>query len=204
MINEFCGNCNTEMEFHYWRYCTSDIYRKINGKKGVYYCTTCGRTWLKRKSIILDITPFPSFSIIILALHKGNLYSLYQVLLQDIIKQRGNTMEIGNIYGTKYLKATDIKKPITVTITAVELSELKGQEKIICSFEELKKQLVLNATNANSIAEATGSSDTDNWPGQKITLVTEKINFRGQMTPSVRVRTAGSSPLYKSIWGEHN
>src|SRR5262245_41739846 len=63
------------------------------------------------------------------------------------------------MFPTDYLAAVEFKgKDVTLTIAAVAIEELKmkggvKERKPVVSFEETKKKLVLNKTNADSIAE---------------------------------------------------
>ena len=104
-------------------------------------------------------------------------------------------MKISKISESKYLKKDDCEPPITVTI--MELSQndlaLEGQPqelKYILHFKECKP-LVLNTTNANLIAMALGSEETDDWKDQTITLFNDaSVMYAGKLTGGVRARPA--------------
>jgi hypothetical protein len=59
-------------------------------------------------------------------------------------------------------------------------------EKIVVQFRKRDKKLVLNKTNAETIARMLGD-DTDDWIGKEIQLYPAQVNFAGQMVPAVRV-----------------
>lgn len=93
-------------------------------------------------------------------------------------------------YG-EYLKAEDIKRPILLTIEDAVLEnvdrDFPDEKKIVLSFEEIQKKLVLNMTNKNIIKENLGTSETDVWKGKKIVLNVESVEFKSKKTPAIRV-----------------
>ena len=108
-------------------------------------------------------------------------------------------MKIDNIYqsDSDYLKAADLKgKGAKLTISQVDVKEFdeKSQDgrayqaqKIILSFAKTPKQLVVNKTNARSIAAMHGD-DTDDWVGKEIKLFTAQVDFQGTQVPAIRVQ----------------
>lgn len=100
--------------------------------------------------------------------------------------------QLSKLYPSKYLSAPDLKgKKATVTITEVgfELFDDDGKkvEKPIAYFKEGKKGLVLNKTNALTIANIAGETDTDNWPGVRVTLYPTMVQFGGKVTDAIRI-----------------
>ena len=91
-------------------------------------------------------------------------------------------------FGGNYLKASDIKEPITVTITTVKVQELEGKNKLIVAFDEIEKTFVLNKINTNRIIEWAESKETDQWPGTKITLLAATVEYDGKDVPCIRVK----------------
>ncbi len=101
-------------------------------------------------------------------------------------------MKISETYPSKYLKATDLGgQDRTVTISACVQDELgQGSEKEIkpiLHFQGREKGLVLNKTNATTIAEVYGD-DTESWIGRAIVLFAMTVPFQGKLVPSIRVR----------------
>lgn len=100
-------------------------------------------------------------------------------------------MNINEAFPSKYLKSQDIgnHRP-TVVISEVAIEEVgienDKSEKPVVYFEGKDKGLVLNKTNANTIAGMYGS-DTDAWKGQSVTLCTAEVPYKGKMTLSIRV-----------------
>jgi len=106
---------------------------------------------------------------------------------------------IHDLFPSNFLKAADLKgQRRTVTITKITREEVgKGKErKAVVYFVGVKKGLVLNKTNAVKIAKVTGSEDYTQWPGKKIVLVETEVEFKGDLTPAIRVTSpdgAGSA-----------
>ena len=80
-------------------------------------------------------------------------------------------------------------RPVTVTISHVEMSDIGGEHKPILYFQGKEKGVVLNKTNAGSIVNLFGD-DTEAWEGQPIILFEAMVSFQGQTVPAIRVRAA--------------
>jgi len=78
-----------------------------------------------------------------------------------------------------------------LTIKNAEVKQLgNGEEarnKIVVSFDETDKQLALNSTNSKIIAEEFGD-DTEEWAGNKISLMVVKKNFAGKLVNGIQVQ----------------
>ena len=115
------------------------------------------------------------------------------------INRQGEDMKVDSIYQSEsnFLKAGDLKgKGVKLTISQVDVKSFdeKSQDgrayeaqKIILSFEGTEKQMVVNKTNARSIAAMHGD-DTDDWTGKEIKLFTASVDFQGQQVPAIRVQ----------------
>lgn len=96
---------------------------------------------------------------------------------------------MGDYFKGQYLKAADLKGPVTVTIDEVRIEKVGQDEKPVVYFKGAKKGLVLNQTNGNEIARITGTDEMDSWPGARVTLyVDHNVQFKGQIVSAVRVR----------------
>ena len=103
-------------------------------------------------------------------------------------------MNINQEFPSKYLKS-DADFPgdedLILTIRDVKIENVGQEEehetKPIIYFDEVKKGLVLNVTNKNTIVGLHGI-ETDNWIGKKITLYVTEVEFKGKMTLGIRVR----------------
>jgi hypothetical protein len=111
-------------------------------------------------------------------------------------------MNISGAFPSTYLKAADLQgRRVTVTMAGVRLEDIGGEQKPILSFVGKDKGLVLNKTNANMIAEITGSEETDDWKGQAIVLYPTKTDFQGKRVDAIRVdypSTSGAKAKPKS------
>lgn len=110
--------------------------------------------------------------------------------------------KLNDLFPSSYLKAADIEghSPI-VTIASIQVEELGQDEakekKPVLYFEGKERGLVLNHTNANTIALITGSEETDQWVGKRIKLFVEIVPFKGKAVKAIRVRNADPLPASK-------
>jgi len=100
-------------------------------------------------------------------------------------------MNLTDAFPSKYLKTEDLKgQDATVVIEAIEQVTLpNGQgRKLMATFRGKSKAWIVNKTNANTIAKLLGSTDTDDWAGQEITIYPTETEFQGEMVDCIRVR----------------
>jgi hypothetical protein len=99
-------------------------------------------------------------------------------------------MRKDQIFPSKYLKEADLKgREVVVTIESVERVTFQGKPGLVVNFEGKEKGLVVNQTIYDQIEASTGEYDTDNWPGNRITLYPTETTYQGEMKPVVRVRS---------------
>lgn len=102
--------------------------------------------------------------------------------------------KIDEVYsGGSTLKASDLQgKARKVQIETCEIREFedngKKSRKIVLGFAGKDKGLVVNKTNAQTIAHNIGSDDTDDWIGQEIIMYPTRVDFGGQMVDAIRVK----------------
>ena len=102
-------------------------------------------------------------------------------------------MNIDDLFPSKYLKASDLKgRAVKVRIAGSKVVDIAGKgreedEKLVLSFEGRKKEMVVNKTNALTIAEWLGG-ETDKWAGNEIELYPDKTRFQGGIVDCIRVR----------------
>ena len=98
-------------------------------------------------------------------------------------------VNINTVFDSDYLKAADLEdKPHLATITKVDLETMRDNtQKLLVSFKEWEKGLLLNVTNANNIAAFCGP-ETDDWIGKQIVLFTAWVDFQGKSVEAIRVR----------------
>jgi len=95
-------------------------------------------------------------------------------------------------FPSKFIKAADLNgKDWTLTIDRVEV-EIVGppddqEEKPILHFQGAKRGLLLNKTNALTLAALYGP-ETDHWTGKQITLYPAKVQAFGGIVDAVRIR----------------
>jgi hypothetical protein len=74
-------------------------------------------------------------------------------------------MTRNQIFPSRWLKASDLSREgqdVTIRkVTVEEIGEAR-EKKPVCAFDEIDKELVVNVTNWNGIAELTGEDDSDN------------------------------------------
>jgi hypothetical protein len=100
-------------------------------------------------------------------------------------------MNVNEAFPSKYIKASDIgDKAVTVTIEKITVEDVvqgqKKEEKIVLHFRGKDKGLVCNKTNASTIAKLYGD-ETEDWIGQRITLVSREVEFQGESVMAIRV-----------------
>lgn len=99
-------------------------------------------------------------------------------------------MNIDTAFPSKYVRAGDLdNRDIRLTITSVNQEDIDndGSTKPVLYFNGTAKGLVLNRTNAHTIANMLGT-ETDNWLGQSITLFPTKTDFGGKRVDCIRIR----------------
>jgi hypothetical protein len=104
-------------------------------------------------------------------------------------------MLIDQLYPSRFLRCTDLGgKPMRVTIAGITREDVGGEQKVVLAFADGAKSLILNKTNARSIAKILGN-ETRGWNGHDIMLVPAQVDFKGDVVDGVRVRPA---PAQKS------
>ena len=94
--------------------------------------------------------------------------------------------------GGNYLKKEDVEGPITATVTNVwsEAVLNAGRKKLVISFREIEKPLILNKTNIKRLARIFGTGDTTEWRGPVTIYVEQGVEYAGRVVGGIRVRPA--------------
>lgn len=106
------------------------------------------------------------------------------------------------LFNEKYIGSWDLESgPVTITIAGVgheDVVDHKGEKETVpvLSIEKTDKKLVLNKTNARTIATLHGD-DTDEWVGKKVRLKVERVMAFGSMVDAVRVAADRMEPATK-------
>ena len=101
---------------------------------------------------------------------------------------------IDDTFSSPFLKAADLPdEGLAVEISEVDFQIFgKGadrEKKPILSLDGHNKMLVLNKTNARTIAKVVGSPRYAEWVGKRITLVRADVEFAGDMVEAIRVKS---------------
>jgi hypothetical protein len=115
-------------------------------------------------------------------------------------------MKIDEIFQSKYLKVSDLPEdsalPVTIRKVAVEEIGMERDRKPVIYFQDLEKSLVLNKTNAKTIAKLTGSGEMDDWVGTTIYLYRAEVEFQGETVEAIRVKLKPTAPQSKAVDSE--
>lgn len=96
--------------------------------------------------------------------------------------------KVSEAFPSQFLRAADLQgRTIRAQIDSVRFEDVGSEQKLIVYFAGKDKGLVLNKTNASTVAMAFGD-ETDNWQGNMIELFPQAVAFQGQMVPAIRVR----------------
>lgn len=98
-------------------------------------------------------------------------------------------MDIRKSFKGKYMKADDFDSPEVLTMTKV-YNERIGQEKEekpVLYFQGYEQGLVMNATNAATIAKLYGW-ETKEWGGKEVEIYPTTTDFGGKTVPCLRLR----------------
>lgn len=101
-------------------------------------------------------------------------------------------MRISQLFPSKYVKAADLNgKPVTLTIAKLVVEEMghgaEKERKPVLYFEKATKGLVLNRTNAMTIAGLYGD-ESNEWAGKRVTIYPTRVRAFGTMQDAIRVR----------------
>lgn len=103
-------------------------------------------------------------------------------------------MLMNEAYPSKYLKADDLQgRTVQVKISKVLYEEIGHDRKVAMYFQGKERGIILNKTNANTIAAIYGP-DTDNWVGGELELFPTMTDFQGKSVPAIRVRVPPRRP----------
>jgi hypothetical protein len=112
--------------------------------------------------------------------------------------------DFDDLYGSNYLAATDLKKPVTTVIEQVNHEDFarqgeKKKMKAVLYVRGLKKPIVVNKTNALKLAQEFGK-DFDDWIDKRITIKAEDTTFAGRPTKGLRLYPEnGEAPAPKTL-----
>ena len=101
-------------------------------------------------------------------------------------------MHIDALYPSRFLRCADLNgQPLRVTVADIKREDIGGESKVVLSFMNGTKALVLNKTNGKAIAKALGA-ETGAWRGRAIILVPAQVDFKGDTVDAIRIRPASA------------
>lgn len=108
-------------------------------------------------------------------------------------------MHISQLKESNYLKKEDCDPPLLVTIDHLTQKNiaLEGDPpdmKYVLHFKSTGlgadiKPMIINSTNAQLIARAVGSEETEDWEGKEVVLFHDpNVSYQGKLVGGIRVR----------------
>jgi len=96
-------------------------------------------------------------------------------------------MNVNEIYRSSYMKADDLNdRTAKYTISACKAEVVGEDKKLVLAFSNNDMPLVLNKTNATTLAELYGP-ETSEWEGKAIKLVPSTTSYQGKMVKCIRI-----------------
>jgi hypothetical protein len=107
-------------------------------------------------------------------------------------------MRRDEVFPSKYVRASDLPQPRVVTISNAAMEPMKNDgkdvDKLVLSFRERIKPLVVNLTIFEAIEQLYGG-ETNDWVGQRVEIHADRCRFGGKMVDCVRVRAPAQAEL---------
>ena len=151
---------------------------------------------------VFEVSPNPTYFKYINTKRYTNPFELLSAVLDTLehLVDKEIDMNIFSAEMFEYLCAEMLPgdgRPVTLTIKATIEETVAGprgeQTKVIVHFVERPKKLILNKTNARTLARALGN-ETDEWHGARVTLGVESVKVGRNIVPSIRVTAATARP----------
>ena len=99
-------------------------------------------------------------------------------------------MDYTDIYRSSYMKADDLNGRTAKHTIVGCTAEVVGEDKrLVLAFSTNDMPLVLNKTNATTLAELYGP-ETSEWEGKAIKLVPSTTSYQGKMVKCIRISPA--------------
>ena len=96
-------------------------------------------------------------------------------------------MDYTDIYRSSYMKADDLNgRTAKHTIVGCTAEVVGEDKKLVLAFSNNDMPLVLNKTNATTLAELYGP-ETGGWEGKAIKLVPSTTSYQGKMVKCIRI-----------------
>lgn len=100
--------------------------------------------------------------------------------------------KVSDFFGGSLLKASDLQKPLLLTISGWHTQEVlddgKPVDKLVIEFEEEQRGLMLNKINASVVEELANTDVLEEWAGTKVVLFKDRTTFGNKIVDCIRVR----------------
>ena len=97
-------------------------------------------------------------------------------------------MDINSAFPSNYLASHDLQgREIQLEIDDVKWEKVGDDQKAVVYFIGKQKGLILNKTNASTIAEKLGY-ETNNWHKKTISVYPTETDYQGKRVPCIRIR----------------
>lgn len=97
-------------------------------------------------------------------------------------------MKLSDAFPSNYLKSDDLNgRDVTVVIAGATMEQIGSDRRLVLSFQNAKKTMICNKTNAGRIAYLYGD-DTDGWVGREIVITSEFVEYQGKTVKGLRVK----------------
>jgi len=105
--------------------------------------------------------------------------------------------DFDDLYGSRFLAATDLKGPVNTTIDRVEEETFsrdgRPRTKKVLFCKGANKGIVLNKVNAGTLAATLGKR-FEEWPGKRIRVQPENTTFNGKVVAAIRLYPVAERP----------
>ena len=150
-----------------------------------------------RYSAVFEVRPNPTYSKWLATAWHAQLDDMLSCVLDTLEHlDKEIPMNVFSAQMFEYLCAEMLPtdgRPVALTVKGVTEEKIVGprgeQVKLVMSFKERPKKLILNKTNVRALAKVLGP-ETDNWLGASVTLGVEPIKVGREVVPSIRVKSA--------------
>jgi hypothetical protein len=105
---------------------------------------------------------------------------------------------LNDIFPSRYLKSHELQgKTPTVTIARLALEQVRGRQKVdtkaVLYFKGHSKGMLLNKTNAQSVAQIAKSAQTEAWTGVAVTLYATTATFGQDVHDVIRIKAPAAA-----------
>ena len=109
---------------------------------------------------------------------------------------KNETLNANDFLGN-FLVKEDISDDMQVTLTDVRAAVVRdaSRRKLIATFAEFEKPLILNSTNIKRLCDYFDTTNAKEWRGRLTLYVDENIEYAGKAVGGIRLRASGQIPI---------